>query len=110
MTSYRYSQWDGTQQVYGPDEDDILEALSDDIMAHGDIDRALRNLFRQGMTDERGERVHGLRELRDRLQQMRQQRLERFNLDSLMDDLKERVQDIIDTERSGIERRLREAR
>ena len=110
MASYRYSQWDGTQQVYGPDEDDILESLSDDILAHGDIDRALRNLFRDGLTDDRGERVHGLRELRERLQQMRQQQLERFNLDSLMDDLKERVQDIIDTERSGIERRLREAR
>ncbi len=110
MTSYRYTRWDGTQQVYGPDEDDILDALSDDIMAHGDIDRALRNLFRQGMTDDRGERVSGLHELRERLQQMRRQQLERFNLDSIMDDLQERVQDIIDTERSGIESRLREAR
>jgi uncharacterized protein with von Willebrand factor type A (vWA) domain len=110
MSSYRYSQWDGTQQVYGPDEDDILESLSDDIMTHGDVDRALRNLFRQGMTNDRGERTQGLRELRERLQKMRQQQLERFNLDSLMDDLKERVQDIIDTERSGIERRLQEAR
>ena len=110
MTSYRYSQWDGTQQVYGPDEDDVLGSLSDEIMAHGDVDRALRSLFRDGMTDNRGERVHGLRELRERLKQMRQQRLERFNLDSLMDDLKERVQDIIDTEGRGIERRLQEAR
>jgi uncharacterized protein with von Willebrand factor type A (vWA) domain len=87
-----------------------MEALSDDIMAHGDVNRALRNLFRQGMSDNQGQRVEGMRQLRERLQQQRQQQLERYNLESLMDDLQDRLQDVIDTERKGIEDRLRDAR
>ena len=110
MATYRYSRWDGTQRVFDMDEDDIMESLADDILAHGDVNRAVRNLFQRGMRDERGERTGGLRGLMERLRQQRQQQLERYNLDSLMDDLKERLQDVVDTERSGIERRLGEAR
>ena len=110
MINYRYSRWDGTQNPFNFDEDDIMEALSDDIMAHGDVNRALRNLFRQGMPDDQGQRVDGLRQLRERLQQQKQQQLERYNLESLMDDIQERLQDVIDTERKGIEDRLRDAR
>ena len=110
MRGYRYSRWDGTQQVFDLDEDDIMDSLSDDILAHGDINRALRNLFQRGLRDEQGQRTTGLRDLMERLRQQRQQQLERYNLDSLMDDLKERLQDVVDTERRGIERRLEEAR
>ena len=110
MINYRYSRWDGTQNPFNFDEDDIMEALSDDIIAHGDVNRALRNLFRQGMPDDQGQRVDGLRQLRERLQQQKQQQLERYNLESLMDDIQERLQDVIDTERKGIEDRLRDAR
>ena len=110
MIRYQYSRWDGTQSPFDLDEDNIMEALSDDIMAHGDVNRALRNLFRQGMRDNQGERIDGLRQLRERLQKQRQQQLERYNLESLMDDLQERLQDVVDTERKGIEGRLRDAR
>ena len=110
MATYRYSRWDGTQSVFDMDEDDIMESLADDILAHGDVNRAVRNLLQRGMRDERGERTGGLRDLMERLRQQRQQQLERYNLDSLMDDLKERLQDVVDTERSGIERRLGQAR
>ena len=110
MTTYRYSRWDGTQQPFELDEEDILETLSDDIMEHGDVRRALRGLFQRGMDDERGERVGGLRDMLGRLRQQRRQQLERYNLDSLMDDLKERLDDIVETERGGIDRRVEEAR
>ena len=110
MTTYRYSRWDGSQQVFDLDDDRLLDMLSDDIMEHGDVDRALRGLFQRGMEGDRGERVAGLRELLNRLRQQRRQQLERYNLDSLMDDVKERLQDIVDTERAGIDRRLQEAR
>ena len=109
MTTFRYLRWDGSQQVFDLDEDSIMESLSDDILAHGDINRALGNLFQRGLRSE-GQRLDGLRDLAERLKQQRQQQLERYNLDSLMDDLKERLQDVIETERSGIERRLAEAR
>ena len=102
--------WDGSQHPFDLDEDDILEALSEDIMNHGDVNRAMRNLMRQGMSGDGGQRITGLRDLRERLQRMREQQLQRYNLESAMDDIAERVQDVIDTERAGIERRLTEAR
>ena len=110
MSTYRYSRWDGTQDVFSMDEDELMDALSDDILSHGDLNHALRNMFQRGMRDEQGQRTQGLRDLMDRLRQQRQAQLERFNLDSLMDDLKERLQDVIDTERKGIDSRLDDAR
>ena len=110
MTVYRYSQWDGTQDVFELDEESAMEALSDDILAHGDVDRALRNLLQRGLSGERGERIEGLRDLMERLRRQRERQLERYNLDSLMDDMKERLSDVVDAERRGIDRRLQEAR
>ena len=110
MVSYRYSYWDGTQNPFDLDEDDVLEALSEDIMNHGDVNRAMRNLMRQGMNGDQGQRITGIRELRERLSRLQQQQLERYNLESAMDDIAERLEDIVSTERSGIERRLDEAR
>ena len=109
MATYRYSRWDGSQQVFDLDEDSIMDSLSDDILAHGDLNRALRNLFQRGLRGE-DRRIEGLRDLMDRLKNQRQMQLERYNLDSLMDDLKERLQDVVETERGGIDRRLEDAR
>ncbi len=111
MIGYRYSMWDGSQHPFDLDEDDILEELSEDIMNHGDVNRAVRDLMRRGLTrGDDGQRVSGLRDLRERLQAMREQQLRRYNLESAMDDIAERIQDVIDTERGGIERRMSEAR
>ena len=110
MTTYSYSRWDGSQDWSDMDEDDFLQALSEDILTHGDVNRALRNLFQRGMSDEQGERVEGLREMMERLRQQRQAQLERYNVDSLMEDLKERLQEVLETERSGIDKRMSEAR
>ena len=79
-------------------------------MNHGDVNRAMRNLMRNGMSGDQGQRISGLRELRERLREMQQQKLQQYNLESAMDDIKERLQDVLDTERSGIDRRLSEAR
>ena len=76
LATYRYSRWDGTQQVFELDEDSIMDSLTDDILAHGDVERALRDLLWRGMRDDQGERVEGLRDLRERLQQQRQRQLE----------------------------------
>ena len=110
MVSYRYSRWDGSQHPFDLDEDDILEALSEDIMNHGDLDRAMRNLMRQGMDGDQGQRITGLRDLRERLKRIQQQQMERYNLESAMDDIAERLEDVIATERAGIDSRLQDAR
>ena len=42
MPAYKYSRWDGTQQIFDIDENALLESMSEDILAHGDVDRARR--------------------------------------------------------------------
>jgi len=92
MNTYRYSRWDDSQQDLGIDEESIMDSLSDDILAHGDMRRALRNCFQRGLQDERGQRIGGLLDLVERLRHQRQQQLGHYNRESMMDDLKERLQ------------------
>ncbi len=87
-----------------------MEELSPDLLNHGDVWRALRELLQRGLKNRQGERMKGLKELMEQLRQQRQRRMEQYNLDSVMNDLKERVQKILDTERQGIQRRLDQAR
>jgi uncharacterized protein with von Willebrand factor type A (vWA) domain len=106
--SFRYSQWDGTQQIFAPDADELMDQLSDELLRQGDVMRALRELFRQGFQNRDGDRMTGLRELMEQLKNQRRQQLQQYNMDSVVDDLKERLDDIIQTERAGIQQRLDE--
>ena len=106
---YRYSQWDGTQQIFDVDASEVMDALSDDLLQHGDLARALRDLFRNGMQNRDGAQMPNLRQLMEQLKQQRRQQLQQSNLDSVVDDLKERMDEILRTERQGIQRRLDEA-
>ena len=108
MLTFRYSHWDGSQQVFDPDRDDLMEALADDLMEHGDINRALRDMLRRGMQMPDGQRLDGLRDLMERLRKQRQEQLQRYNLDNTMESLREKLKDVLDTERRGMDRRLQE--
>ena len=107
---FRYSAWDGTQEAPLPDDDALMDALADDLIDHGDVSRALRNLFRRGMQSPDGQRLEGLQEMLERLRARRQQAMDRYDMDSVMEDLKQRLDEIVQTEREGIERRVDEAR
>jgi uncharacterized protein with von Willebrand factor type A (vWA) domain len=106
----RYSRWDGTQQISPLDADDLMRAMSDQLMRDGDLMNALRRLFWEGIERQDGDRMLGLRELMSRLRQRRQEQLNRYDLGSILDDIRERLQDVLDTERRGIEQRLEEGR
>ena len=93
---YRYSRWDGTQRVFDVGADELMERLSDDLMAGGDVMKALRELFRRGLQGPMDQRMPGLQDLVQRLKNQRQQRLERYNLDSVMDDLRQRLEEVLD--------------
>jgi uncharacterized protein with von Willebrand factor type A (vWA) domain len=106
---YRYSHWDGTQQIFDIDASEVMDALSDDLLQQGDVMRALRELFRNGMQNRDGSQMPSLRQLMERLKDQRRQQLQQSNLDSVVDDLKERLENILRTEREGIQQRLDEA-
>ena len=106
----RYSRWDGSQQVNPLDADDLMAAMSDDLLQDGDLNRALQRLFRWGFDRQDGDHVPGLRELTERLRERRQQQLSRYDLGAMLSEIQQRLDDIVATERQGIERRLEEAR
>src|SRR5438105_2673949 len=64
---FRYSRWDGTQSLDTLDADEVLEALSDDLMSYGDLSAALQRLYRWGPGDMQG--------LKQSIQSMTQQDL-----------------------------------
>lgn len=100
--------WDGTQEVPELEADDILDNLTDDLMNFGDLQHALRNMLQRGMRNPNGQRLQGLRDLLQQLRQQRRQQLDRFNLSSVFDDLKQKLDEILDMERNTLERRLDE--
>jgi uncharacterized protein with von Willebrand factor type A (vWA) domain len=72
---YDYSEWDGTQEFSDLDPDDLLAGLTDDLLAGGDLDDALRRLLRSGFRTADGDQVAGLRDLLDQLRRRRAEML-----------------------------------
>ncbi len=110
---FRYSRWDGSQRLPDLGADEILDAVSDDLMAEGDLADALQRLFQRGLPRRRDGRdqegMAGLRDLLARLAQRRRDLLERYQLGDVMGDVRRELEEIVDTERRGIERRLADA-
>lgn len=75
MRRYRYSAWNGSAGCFQPSPEDVLDAIADAVLEHGDLRKALRLLMQQGLTDAQGRRMPGLREIRGTLLDMRQQAL-----------------------------------
>ncbi|MFZ0217497.1 MAG: VWA domain-containing protein [Candidatus Dormiibacterota bacterium] len=101
---FRYSRWDGTQRLDDLDPGGVLDALSDDFMSYGDLRAALQRLLRWG-----DDQMPGLEDLLQRLRDRREGELGRYDLDTTVESLRERVQEILDQERAGIERKVQEA-
>src|SRR3989304_2935773 len=106
---YRYSEWDGTQEIPALDPDDILAGLTDDLMNFGDLQHALRNLLQRGLRNPLGQRMQGLRDLLQQLRQQRRQTLDRYNLNSVFEDIKKRLDEILSLERGTLGSRPDEA-
>lgn len=103
---YSYRRWDGTQQLAPFDADELLDALSDELIADGDVERALRRLLREGDRGRLEDRLPGLRELLERARQRRREQLQRYNMDSTVEEIARELAAIVDQERAGIDRRV----
>ncbi len=109
MISYRYSQWDGSQEISEVSADELIDALSDRLTFDGDMLRALQRLFRFGLQNRAGERLQGIQDLLQKLRALRRQTLDKYNISSVPDEIRQRLDEVIRTEKEGIERRLGEA-
>ena len=107
---FRYSRWDGSQSLPDFDADDILGEMSEDVLFDGDPRRALQKMMREGLRQPQGQRMPGLKDMLEKLRQRRQQQMQRYDLGSSMDDIKKKLDEILQAERQGMDRRLDEAR
>ncbi|HEU4672703.1 MAG TPA: hypothetical protein VFS32_07385 [Candidatus Limnocylindrales bacterium] len=107
----RFSRWDGSQHVPDLAAEEILDALADDVMAEGDVGEALRRLMERGWRSDDTTRpdLPGLQDLLDRLRERRREITEQHRLGDVFADVRRELDEIVSTERAGIERRLDEA-
>ncbi len=110
MAKFLYSEWDGSQELFDLDADQIMGKLGQHVFRYGDLSRALRDLQRNGLRNGQNRQMPSLDRLREQLRQMKQNRLEQYNLDSVMDEIKQKLDKILETERQGIQKKLDEAR
>src|SRR5690554_3341771 len=98
--SSQYVEWDETLEAkLSPDE--LIDALAEDVLRDGNLDLSLQRAFRWGAGDSQG-----LNDLLQKLRQQRQELLDRFDFGSSLDELRDRLDEIVQRERNTLEERL----
>ena len=105
MAIFRYTKFD-PNDLLNSDKDELMDELSRQMLNEGDLASALRRMRNQGFG---GKPYTSLQDLIQRLQRMRQNQLDKYKLDSVMDGIREKLDDILKTERQGIQRQVDEA-
>ena len=100
----RYKRWDGTQRLDALEADELLGAMSDELLSGGDLEDAMARLARWGLPG----RMEGMQDLLERLRAARQKRAERHDLSGIFDELKQKLEAVKRLEREGLDRRERQ--
>ena len=101
-TRFRYGSWDGSQQA-PLSADDVLGAIAEDLMEYGDLKWAMRNLLSRGMTMPDGGYIQGLRDMLKQLRDQKRERLQQFDLSSVMKDIEQKLAEILAMEQNTID-------
>ena len=94
--------WDGTQTGFDLDADHLFGEMADELLYHGDVNSALRQMMQNGLTDRDGRDMEGLRDMMQRLRERRREILENHNLGGVYDDIAESLRDVVETERNAL--------
>ncbi|CAN5152073.1 VWA domain-containing protein [soil metagenome] len=97
----RYSRWDGTQRLDALEAEELLGAMSDELLAGGDLEDAMARLSRWGLPG----RMEGMQELLERLRAAKRRRAERHGMSGIFKELEDKLEDVKRLEREGLERR-----
>ncbi|MEE9247915.1 MAG: VWA domain-containing protein, partial [Dehalococcoidia bacterium] len=87
-----------------------MDQITQDILTYGDLQTALQRLVERGLQTRQGMRLAGLRDLLQRLKEEKMSQLSRYDLDSMLDEMREKLDGIVEKERKGLERRLEEGK
>ncbi len=104
----RYARWDGRADFGDLDAAELLDELTDDLLAEGDLEAALRELMDRGWrpTDPTRPPLPGLRDLLERLAEARREVLDRHRLDDVLADVRAELAAIVERERAAVAERL----
>src|SRR5437762_12346311 len=100
----RTKRWDGNQRLNPLEAEELLGAMSDELLSGGDLEDAMARLARWGMPG----RMEGMQDLLERLRAAKQKRAERHDLSGIFDELKEKLEEVKRLERDGLDRRERQ--
>ena len=103
-TRVRYVQWDDAEES-AVDIDQLFDAMAEDLIRDGDMDLALQKAFRWGFQKPDGTHMGGLRDLVQRLRRQRQQLIDQFDFNSIVDDIREELRQIVGAERQTLAER-----
>ena len=106
---FNYSRWDGTQQGFEFDAQSLIDELTDDLVHHGDVNAALRRMMQEGMRNDRGENLMGLREMMQKLRDKRNEIKDRGDLGGVYKEIADELDDLVDEERHAIDQALKDA-
>ncbi|MBI3768060.1 MAG: hypothetical protein HY271_06120 [Deltaproteobacteria bacterium] len=103
MLTHRYTRWDGSQHLR-LDAEQVFAKLGEYLSYTDDIRQALEWLLRQGV-DLEGTRVVGLDDLLEQLREQMRQRYHEFNFASALDDVRRKLDELLDLERGTLDER-----
>ena len=102
MQRFRYSPWDGSQNVPNLDAYEILDELGDDLLYSGDADAALRRMMRQGFSGDFD--IEGLGSMLERLEELRAEMLQNSDLGGVLGEVSSELAEIVEMERKEMDR------
>jgi len=106
---FSYSRWDGTQTGFDVDADHLFNEMADELLYHGDVNSALRQMMQNGMTDRDGRHMEGIRDMMDRLRERRKDILENYDLGGVFDDIANELRELVEDERQSLQDMVEQA-
>ncbi len=100
---FSYSRWDGTQVGFDVDADHLFGEMADELLYHGDVNSALRQMMQGGLTDRDGRQMEGIRDMMDRLRERRRELLDQHDLGGVFDDIAEALREVVEEERRALD-------
>ncbi|MBI2876255.1 MAG: hypothetical protein HYY20_05180 [Candidatus Tectomicrobia bacterium] len=108
MIKFKYAKWDGTQEPFSLDAEEIIGRLSDLFLDTSDFSWALSMMMRKGITDEQGQRVvQGIDDLLRKIKSLRQQYLSRYSSAKTFEEMRQRLNQLLASEQGHLEELLR---
>ena len=101
-TRSTYSRWDGTQSEHEL-ADEFIGEMVDDLLDYGDLSWSIRNLLSRGLKDIDGSYGKGLRDIRKQLREVKRQRLDQFDMSTVLEDIEDRLREVLALENLAID-------